>query len=129
MTGTDQASLPYQRWVHGIYRATRPRVPFAFAGGHEHSLQVHRDALGAYYLVSGAGSASKVDRVEKTDTSMLSAARPGYMRIDVRSDASIEVFVQAVDRDGSREELLRHCLVEGPPRPWRRPPERQRPGE
>ena len=127
VTGTDAASVPYQRWIHGIYRATRPRVPFAFAGGHEHSLQLHRDAVGAYYLVSGAGSARKVDRVEKTDTSMLSAARPGYMRLDVLADASIELRVQAVDGDGEREEILRHCLVEGPARAWRRPPVRHRP--
>ena len=121
VTGTDIASEVYTRDVAAIYRATRPGVPLFFVGGHEHSLQVHRDLIGAYYLVSGAGSTDKVDRVEgeRLDTVMLAAARPGYMRLDVLKDASLELSVTAVDRGRQTETLMRHCLVNGPPKPWR----------
>jgi hypothetical protein len=116
VTGTDIASEDYSRDIAAIYRATRPRVPGFFVGGHEHSLQVHRDVIGAYYLVSGAGSVSKIDRVEahELDTAMLAEAKPGYMRLDVRTDGSLELTVTAVDRHAETETLLRHCLAKGP---------------
>jgi hypothetical protein len=123
VTGTDVTSDDYSRDIAAIYRATRPRVPAFFVGGHEHSLQVHRDVIGAYYLVSGAGSVSKIDRVEdeRLDTVMVAAARPGYMRLDVQADASLELTVTAVDRKGQTETLMRHCLANGPPTPRSRP--------
>jgi hypothetical protein len=122
VTGTDATSRDYDRWVRGIYRASRPLVPSFFVGGHEHSLQVHRDAVGAYYLVSGAGSAGKVDRVhEEMETLMMAAARPGYMRLDVHQDGSLGLTVLAADGDEPSEPVFRHCLAHGPPRAWRRP--------
>ena len=118
VTGTDRASEPYEAWVRAIYRASRPTVPSIYLAGHEHSLQVHRDGVGVYYLVSGSGS--KKDRVvdeRKMESIMLAAARHGFMRLDARSDGSLELDVLAVDRDGSEELLMRHCLADGPPEP------------
>ncbi|MBW2420955.1 MAG: hypothetical protein JRH19_20615, partial [Deltaproteobacteria bacterium] len=113
VTSTDVTSDEYSRAITAIYRASRPRVPSVFAGGHEHSLQVHRDRLGAYYLVSGAGS--KLDRVEPTDTAMLAEASKGYMRIDLHSDGAFGVNVIAL-RDGKHAEpIFRHCLATAPP--------------
>ncbi len=116
VTGTDRTSEPYEVWVQAIYRASRPRVPSIYVAGHEHSLQVHRDAVGTYYLVSGSGS--KKDRVvdeRKMESLMLAQARHGFMRLDARSDGSLELDVLAVDRDGSEEQLMRHCVADGPP--------------
>ena len=121
VTGTDATNSVYGRMVTAIYRATRPQVPVVFAAGHEHSLQVHRDIVGAYYLVSGAGS--KSDRVEPTETAMLSEASKGYMRIDLHADGVMGVDVLAL-RDGEHaESIFRHCLTTGPPaaRRGRRP--------
>ena len=73
--------------VNSIYRATRPQVPSIFAAGHEHSLQVHRDAIGAYYLVSGSGS--KNDRVEPIETAMMAEASNGYMRVNLHEDGAL----------------------------------------
>jgi hypothetical protein len=117
VTGTDATSRVYQRSNARIYRATRPQVPMAFVGGHEHSLQVHRDALGAYYLVSGAGS--KSDRVERMETAMLVEATKGYMRIELHGDGALGVTVLAL-RDGKNAEpIFRHCLARQPAGPQR----------
>jgi hypothetical protein len=35
------------------------------ARGHEHGPQLHRDVIGGYYPVNGAGSASMVDHIEE----------------------------------------------------------------
>lgn len=75
VTGTDVSSERYKRDIRGVYRAATPWAPGVFIAGHEHSLQLHRDYTGAYYIMSGAGSANKVDRVEadELDTVMLAA--------------------------------------------------------
>lgn len=121
VTGTDLTSEGYQTWIRGIYRATRPGSPVAFVAGHEHSLQLHRDAIGAYYVVSGAGSSRKVDRVEPLPTSMFSLAAPGYFRFDVHTDGALGLTALAV-RDGERSEpVLRHCVATGAPGPGASP--------
>jgi hypothetical protein len=114
VTGTDATSDAYAGTISGIYRATRPQVPILFAGGHEHSLQLHRDAIGAYYLVSGAGSASEVTRVSLTPTAMYAEAVPGYMRLDLHANGALTLEATAIERE-QRRVALRHCIAEGPP--------------
>jgi hypothetical protein len=114
VTGTDATSDAYSGYISGIYRATRPRVPILFAGGHEHSVQLHRDAIGAYYGVSGSGSASEVTRVEPTPTAMYAEAVPGYMRLDAHASGALTLSVIAI-RGEQRETALRHCIAEGSP--------------
>lgn len=117
ITGTDRSNVVYERLITTIYRATRPLVPAVFIAGHEHSLQVHRDIIGTYYLVSGSGS--KTTRVERTETSMLSEASKGYMRLDLYDDGALGVDVLAL-RDGEHAEpIFSHCLATGSPLPRR----------
>ncbi len=115
VTGTDLGSKAYRSYVAAIYRASRPHVPIMIAAGHEHSLQLHRDAVGMYYAVSGAGSAKKVNRVEKQNTLLMSAARPGFMRLDSHADGALGLSVFALDRQGKGEPIYRHCIAEAPP--------------
>lgn len=110
---TDLTSERYDRIVRAVYRAGRPRVPALYVAGHEHSLQVHRDEVGAYYLVSGAGS--KSERVEPMPTTMMSVARPGFMRLDVHADGALRLAVFGVDAEQRPEKIFRHCLADGPP--------------
>jgi hypothetical protein len=115
VTGTDVTSTPYQHYLRAIYRASRPRVPMMITAGHEHSLQVHRDAVGVYYAVSGAGSASKVNRVEEMPSLMMALADPGYMRLDAHADGHLGLTVLALSDGAQREPVFRHCLAHGPP--------------
>lgn len=112
---TDLTSERYERMVRAVYRASRPRVPGLFVGGHEHSLQLHRDEVGAYYLVSGAGSTAKIERVEPMPTTMMSTARAGFMRLDVHQNGALRVAVFALDADDRPEKIFRHCLANRPP--------------
>jgi hypothetical protein len=117
VTGTNAA---YIDAIIGIYQASTPRAPMLVAAGHEHSLQVHRDFLGMFYAVSGAGSASKVNRVEPMDTALMAEARPGYMRLDARADGALSLEVLATDGDPTDRSLYRACLADGPPDGGRR---------
>jgi hypothetical protein len=115
VTRTDVTSDPYQRYLFAVYRASRPSVPMLIAAGHEHSLQVHRDAVGLYYAVSGAGSESMVTRVEAQPSEMMALAAPGYMRLDSHADGSLGLTVFALLDGHRREPVYRHCLAGGPP--------------
>jgi hypothetical protein len=120
VTTTDVTNEYYEDYVFAIYRAATARAPWLVAAGHEHSLQVHRDVLGMYYAVSGAGSTEKVNRVERMPTALMAAAEPGYMRLDAHAGGQLGLQVFAVDGDGAREPLYRACLAEGPLPPRRR---------
>ena len=63
---------------------------------------------------SGAGSTSKVNRVEDMPSLMMALAKPGYMRLDAHADGSLDLTVLALEK-GERREVFRHCLAEGPP--------------
>ncbi len=98
------------------------------AAGHEHSLQVHRDLMGMYYAVSGAGSSKKVDRVDaKYPTALMAEAVPGFMRLDAHEDGSLSLKVYGVrgsklrplpgeflERGPKTETLYQACLAHGP---------------
>lgn len=117
---TDLTNEEYDRMIREVFRAARPRVPDLYVAGHEHSLQLHRDELGIYYLVSGAGSTSKIERVEPMPTAMMTAARAGFMRLDVHDTGALRLSVFALDGAGGTEKIFRHCLADRPPEPRRR---------
>jgi hypothetical protein len=114
VTDTDVVNADYTAYVNAVYRASSPRAPMLVAAGHEHSLQVHRDALGMYYAVSGAGSTKKVDRVEPMDSVLMAEAKPGYMRLDVHRKGSLDLEAIAVEGDGPRS-IFQGCIAHGPP--------------
>jgi len=113
VTETDVVNQDYTAYVNAVYLAATPRAPVLVAAGHEHSLQVHRDAVGIFYAVSGAGSTKKVDRVEPMDTLLMAEAKPGYMRLDVHRKGSLDLEAIGVERSG-RHSLFRGCVAHGP---------------
>jgi hypothetical protein len=112
VTTTDVVNQDYVAYVNAVYRASSPRAPVLVAAGHEHSLQVHRDAVGMYYAVSGAGSVGKVDRVEPMESVLMAVAKPGYMRLDVHREGSLDLEVIAIERDGPRR-AFEGCIAHG----------------
>jgi hypothetical protein len=120
VTGTDVSSEVYQRYIRAIDKTSRPGVPMLIAAGHEHSLQLHSDPSGMFYAVSGAGSTSRVSRVREADSLLMGVAEPGYMRLDLHADGSLQLTVFALHRGAQRRPVYRACLAEGPPRTGRR---------
>jgi hypothetical protein len=120
VTGTDVSSEVYRRYLRAIDRTSRPGVPILAAAGHEHSLQVHRDASDAFVLVSGAGSSRKIDRVNEAPTTLMGLAEPGYMRLDLHADGSLGLRVLALEGGEPRREVYSACIAEGPARSGRR---------
>ena len=111
VTDTDMMSEAYVEYVDLLLQTTRPGAPRLVAAGHDHSLQVHRDGSGRFHIVSGAGSASKIDRVRKLDTSLMSVAAPGYMRLDSKKDGALRLSVTALDGKNVPHAVFEVCIT------------------
>ncbi len=95
----DINSLPYRDLLNRLKAVfERTRVPFMFAGGHDHVLQVIRatEKLDpTFMIVSGAGS--KLSRVGHIDGMVYRGREPGYMRMVVKTNGRIDLFVVSAD--------------------------------
>jgi len=113
VTATDQMNNDYRRYMAALLATKGPRAPLLIAAGHDHSLQVHRTERGRFHVVSGAGSASKVDRVMDLETSLMSIAAPGYMRLDSYADGGLELSVTAIGENGPQT-VYQTCVITAP---------------
>lgn len=97
----DLDSGPYRRMRDRMRRVfSRTGPPLIFAGGHDHSLQAlaARDSLEPRYMLL-SGSASKITEVGWTEGMDFAAAKPGYIRLMVRKDGGIDMFIEATHED------------------------------
>lgn len=116
----DLNSLPYRDFLNRLNRIfERTGPPMLFAGGHDHVLQVIR-ATGPlepnFSLVSGAGS--KLSRVGHIEGMIYRGNQPGYMRMVVKKNGGIDLFVVAAPRefltcDRGTPELNQQCIAAG----------------
>jgi hypothetical protein len=99
----------------------------AYAGGHDHSLQVFRSQRGPRYaLVSGLGSSSRASEVGKTNNTLFAHANPrhaGFMQIDFLENGQVRLAV--IEADGTPQagmmEVYSTMLVDAETRRTRPP--------
>lgn len=113
----DLNSVPYREFTTSLLEAFRAGPPFIWAGGHDHSLQVIRHEEPGeprWSLVSGSGS--KVSRIGHMEGMQYRHAAPGYMKLFVHLDGSVDLFVVAAPGRSSLSclgegEALRECMT------------------
>jgi hypothetical protein len=93
----DLNSAAYQFFIKSlsdvIYRCNSSQLIF-IASGHDHSLQVIHDGISTiYFLVSGAGSRSKLTPVRKNSNTLYAASHEGFMILDFLADRSVTIRV------------------------------------
>jgi hypothetical protein len=93
----DLESEPYQQLRRDLSTVFRQfDRPLIHAAGHDHSLQVLRTAgpgQPAWSLVSGAGS--KLTKTGEADGLQWAGDRLGFMRLELRRDGGVELFVES----------------------------------
>jgi hypothetical protein len=104
VSAQDQPSREYRHMRDSLAGAMRERRPLAWAGGHEHVLQVIESARWGRVLVSGAGIYDHASPVALVPGSLYRASRAGYMRIDFLADGTRRLGVIEVAKDGSSRE-------------------------
>jgi hypothetical protein len=76
---------------------SRGAPTLAYAGGHDHSLQVFRTAVGPRFtLVSGLGATSRASEVGDSNNTLFAHANPlhpGFMQLDFLHDGSVRLSV------------------------------------
>jgi hypothetical protein len=106
ITPQDVPSDEYRRMRDALVGAMRDHRPLAFAGGHEHVLQVIESPQWGRVLVSGAGIHGHVTWVRDVPGSLYRASRSGFMRIDFLRDGQRRLGVVEVAGDGSSREAF-----------------------
>lgn len=93
----DLSSVPYRRLERGLRAIfTQYGPPFAFIGGHEHSLQYFEQVAPndpEHMIVSG--SMSKSSEVGRAEGLRFASPEHGYMRMLLHKDGSVSLFVEA----------------------------------
>jgi hypothetical protein len=110
LTPQDIPSDEYRRMRDALADAMRGRMPLAWAGGHEHVLQVIESREWGRVLVSGAGIYGHVTYVRDVEGSLYRAARSGFMRIDFLRGGERRLAVLDVGKDGLYREAFARLL-------------------
>lgn len=117
ISSQDLTSRGYRALVASFDSATAGRQPLAWAGGHEHTLQVLEGGAARYQLVSGTGYWGHASDAGWLDRTRYASSRGGFMRIDVLADGRIRLGVVEVAADGSDREgfsmYLRGAVARG----------------
>jgi len=100
----DISSDAYIHMRRTLVSAALGHPPLAWAGGHEHALEVIEDPLWGRVLVSGAGIYGHVSKVRGVEGSRFSAGRSGFMRIDFLRTGERRLSVVEVDSKGGARE-------------------------
>ena len=110
VSAQDQGSREYRHMRDSLAGAARGSRPLAWAGGHEHVLQVIESPEWGRLLVSGAGIYDHASPVADVPGSLYRASRAGYMRIDFLADGTRRLAVVEVAKDGSAREAYARLI-------------------
>jgi len=110
VTDVDLMSTSYSVYIESVMDLFEPGVPSLVVAGHDHSLQVHVDAIGVFHAVSGAGSTRKVNNVSNLESDLMSLAAPGYMRLDEYGDGTLMLTVFALDEEDRSQRVYATCV-------------------
>lgn len=118
----DLSSRPYQQMKAALGDVFLEHGrPLAFAGGHEHSLQViaHDTATAPHYSIV-SGSASKLTGVRPVQGTLFQRSAPGYVQLLIRENGAVDVEVIAAPErflacpeDETAEQPWEECMAEG----------------
>jgi hypothetical protein len=112
--GQDATSRRYREMAASIRRALTAAPPLVCAAGHDHDLQLIRDVIPRFHVVSGAGTAANVTWALPVDGTLYAAAVPGYVRLDAFADGAVEIAMRVLDERGAATDALRACLGDAP---------------
>jgi hypothetical protein len=110
VSAQDATSGEYQRMRDALVAAARGRPPLAWAGGHEHVLEVIESPRWGRVLVSGAGIYGHETYTRGVPGSLYRSARAGYTRIDFLRDGRRRLGVIEVAADGGHREAFSRML-------------------
>jgi hypothetical protein len=105
-TNQDLAGPLYARMRHRLEEAFKDHEPLAFAGGHDHDLQVLTGNHVHHVLVAGAGIFGHVEPVDFRPNTRFAAAVSGFMRLDFLLDGRVRLGVITVNARGEDTEAF-----------------------
>lgn len=102
LTTQDLRSVKYRHLRRWADRTLAGQGVFAWAGGHEHGLQVIEGGGAArWHLVSGAATPEKREPIAVLPRTRLAAARNGYLRLDGDGSGNAKVTMTFLENGGT----------------------------
>ncbi|MCW3461824.1 BamA/TamA family outer membrane protein [Chitinophaga nivalis] len=96
-TAEDLPNPKYQQMVKGVEAALQAHGPVVYVSGHDHTLQLIKDAQNAYVI---SGSGAKNNRVRRGPKSLFATAGSGFSVLEVMSDSTVRVQYYLADQPG-----------------------------
>jgi hypothetical protein len=96
----DLPSRAYGSMVEAFDRVMRPHRPMAWAGGHDHNLQLLRRESVRHVIVSGAGIFGHTQPVRRTPALAFGSKEAGFVRIDIPPTGPFRFTALGVARSG-----------------------------
>ncbi len=108
----DLPSEAYQNLIRSVERGFAGAPPLAYAGGHDHSLQLLRGVgVARYEIVSGAGSAPNLTWAYPIDGTLFAEAESGYTRLDAYASGAVELTIETLDASNAPAPAFTACLA------------------
>jgi hypothetical protein len=104
----------YEALKSDLYSAFEGNPPLVYAAGHEHNLQVLSGSSGTNLLVSGSGA--ETTELRRLPDALYANAAKGFMRATFYADASVQLTVYELGRDGAAHEAYARWLTRPPAR-------------
>lgn len=102
----DHSSSEYETMIAELDSVLAPDRPLAFAGGHEHSLQVLSGSSVRYDIVSGAGYWDHRAPVGRKDETLYAASASGFIVLDFQTDGRVRLAAVEVEDPGEWAETF-----------------------
>lgn len=96
VSNQDLSSKRYRRLRQDMAEVLSDFRPLAFAGGHEHSLQVLSGQVVRFNIVSGSGFYGHSEPVGWKNETLFAASRDGFVVVDFLTDGRIRLAVVGV---------------------------------
>ena len=98
----DLSHPAYRHMVHSLEEALLAAPDVTFVAGHDHTLQLIREAS-RYYLVSGSGI--NMERVKTGRNTLFASSARGFSEIRVLQDGGKEIVFYEVTEDGESRQV------------------------
>lgn len=97
----DVGHPTYRTFRDSLLAAMRAAPPLVYAAGHDHQLQLFEGPGARWSVVSGSGSASKVEGFAAAQPTVFGRAAPGYVRLDAWGGGRVALRAVTVGRSAS----------------------------
>jgi hypothetical protein len=99
VTNQDLSNYQYKELIKDFESVLSKYSNWAYASGHEHSVQVLEGINNNFYLISGFGTSIHTSNVSKGDKTIFADVKQGFMQVDILKNKKARLGIYRVDEE------------------------------